>query len=205
MNLIYDIVKEKELIPRKKVTSVIEKMLRYLGYDFLHDRYKEIVYLEATPVTIEEHYIKSLYDGYMYLLTNYKTTITNNLLKKFLFITTNEIFDDYLLSKIANYYFDLNELSAIEKAVKITILAYKELGQTKDKLLLCYMILSFILVKHEIPCIQIIRKNIINFEKLLEVGNEDKLYDFVEEQKLLLLNHLQNKNKSIQEEFSLDL
>ena len=26
---------------------------------------------------------------------------------------------------------------------------------------------------------KIIRKNIINFEKLLEVGNEDKLYDFV--------------------------
>lgn len=179
MNLIYDIVKEKELIPRKKVTSIIEKILRYLGYDFLHDRYKEIVYLESTPITSEEHYIKSLYDGFMYLLTNYKTTITNTLLKKFLYIITNEIYDDYVLSKIATRYFEINELSGIEKAVKMNILVYKEFGDMKDKLLISYMVLSFILVKHNIPCIQITRKRIADYDELLISGDENKLYSFI--------------------------
>ena len=167
MNLIYDIVKEKELIPRKKVTSIIEKILRYLGYDFLHDRYKEIVYLESTPITSEEHYIKSLYDGFMYLLTNYKTTITNTLLKKFLYIITNEIYDDYMLSKIATRYFEIDELSPIDKAVDIGIQVYSLLKNIKDLLLITYMILCFILVKHDIPCVQITRKNIQKMELFL--------------------------------------
>ena len=81
---IYNIVKDKELVVRKKIASIIEKMLRHLGYDFLHDRYKEIVYSESKCVTEEEHYIKNLYDGFIYLLNNKKTTITNNFLKKFL-------------------------------------------------------------------------------------------------------------------------
>lgn len=43
------------------------------------------------------------------------------------------------------------------------------------------------------------------YSEFISKTDFDKLYDFVEAQKSLLLNHLQNKDKSIQEEFSLDL
>ena len=179
MKEIYNIVKDKELVVRKKIASIIEKMLRHLGYDFLHDRYKEIVYSESKCVTEEEHYIKNLYDGFIYLLNNKKTTITNNFLKKFLYIITDKIYDDYLLSSIAKYYFDLSECSPIEQAVDMNIYIYQKLINEKDILLISYMFFSLILVKHDIPCIQITRKYIIKYEDLLKNNKKEEMYSFI--------------------------
>ena len=39
---IYGIVKDKELVVRKRMMSLIEKLIRYYNLEITHKRYKEI-------------------------------------------------------------------------------------------------------------------------------------------------------------------
>ena len=86
MNEFYNLVEGKELIVRKNVVSFLEKLLRYLGYDFRHDIFKKIIYNEAGIVTPFEEKFKSYYDAYIYLLSNSKNPITKHLLMRFFYI-----------------------------------------------------------------------------------------------------------------------
>ena len=70
--LIRKITLGKEMIVRKKVAALIEKSFRYFNYDFRHDIFKQIIYGEIEFSTPLEEKLKSFYDGYMYLLNNYK-------------------------------------------------------------------------------------------------------------------------------------
>ena len=222
MEQIYEIVKDKELVVRKKVTSIIEKMLRHNGNDFLHDRYKEIVYQENGPVTEFEHKCKNLYDGFMYLLSNIKTTVTTKFLKRFFFIIYEEVLDEYYLTNIANMFFSLNEHPLLEKVVEITHLVYEGLNK-EFKLLIAFMFLSFILVRNDIPCVQVTRRNISDFEELLKYYNKENCSEFLlnlllkskyldksyfENIKQLTLedviNFIKNKEDYIKREFDVD-
>ena len=62
----------KELLVRKRIALFLEKILRFLGYDFRHDIYKGITYFEMATETEFEEKIKNLYDGFIYLLHNNK-------------------------------------------------------------------------------------------------------------------------------------
>ena len=73
MKELQEITKNKELIVRKKVVNSIEKLIKHFGYDFRHDLYKEIVYMEKEFKTPLEERVKSYFDGYVYLLSNHKS------------------------------------------------------------------------------------------------------------------------------------
>lgn len=56
----FNIERGTELIVRKKLTQFIEKYFRYLGYDFRHTLFKQIVYMETPIQTQLEHTLKKL-------------------------------------------------------------------------------------------------------------------------------------------------
>ncbi len=75
-----------ELIVRKKLSQFIEKYFRYLGYDFRHTLFKQIIYMETSIQTKLEEKMKSAYDAYFYLLSNYQNIFSHGLLNKFFYI-----------------------------------------------------------------------------------------------------------------------
>lgn len=54
----------KELFVRKKMTNFIEKLFKFLGYSFDHDRYKNILYSEDNVRNQMEEKVKNSYDAY---------------------------------------------------------------------------------------------------------------------------------------------
>ncbi len=93
--------KDKELIVRKKVAGLIEKVLNHFEKNIRHDTYKSVVYGESAPMDANESRFKNYYDAYMYLLHNAKSPLTQELLQKFFFIFKTELLDRPHLIKIS--------------------------------------------------------------------------------------------------------
>ena len=83
----------KELFVRKKIASFIEKIIRYFGNDVRHDIFKAVVYGEIGAATKSEEILKNYYDAYMYLLSNCKMVLSQDLLRKFFYILKGEGID----------------------------------------------------------------------------------------------------------------
>ncbi len=94
-----------ELIVRKKLTQFIEKYFRYLGYDFRHTLFKQIIYMETQIQTKLEQTLKNSYDAYFYLLSNNQNIFSSSLLKKFFYILKEEELATDLITRLTDLFF----------------------------------------------------------------------------------------------------
>ena len=184
MERINELIKGKELIVRKNVASFLEKILQFLGYDFRHDIYKKIVYSEKSIVTPLEEKIKNYYDAYVFLLNNYKNPITKNLLMRFFYIIFGHEFDGYTICKLVNMFFNYDDLSGIEIAIKYHIDIYKELKNysLEERLIISLMIFNFMLLRYNIPTIKLTQKEINKYVEARDAyisGNRILIYDVI--------------------------
>ena len=100
--------KNKELVVRKRVVAIIEKTLRVFGFDFSHDRYKEVIYEKDFPKSEVEEKLKRYYDGFMFLLNNRKTQVSSEFISRFYYLIKCEELDKEKSMFIASKYFYLN-------------------------------------------------------------------------------------------------
>ena len=181
MNDIRKLVKNKELVVRKRIVNFLEMIFAYLGYDFRHDNFKSVLYNECGYITTMEERAKHYFDGLNYLINNKETAFTLILLKKFFYICLGEELDENILKGITSYYFYLNSDNEIEKAVKLHLYAYKILEDLyyEDRLITSLILFNYILLKYNIPCVQIVKSDLPKYEELRDKENIDELYEYM--------------------------
>ncbi len=184
MEQIVEITKNKELIVRKRLVNFFEKILRYLKYDFPHERYKGIVYSEISPESPLEEKIKIYYDALLFLLSNRKFPITSSFLKRFFYLMYGEEMSEDLLIRLKSYYFYLMDYAPVEKAVEFHLYVYQELRDLleEDRLIISLFFLNYCLVACNIPCIRLLNNELKEYvlyrEKFFE-GDKKTIYFFL--------------------------
>lgn len=178
--------KNKELVVRKRVVAIIEKTLRVFGFDFSHDRYKEVIYEKDFPKSEVEEKLKRYYDGFMFLLNNRKTQVSSEFISRFYYLIKCEELDKEKSMFIASKYFYLNYLDEYLKALEFHLYVYQVLDNLEEyeRTLISIMIFNYCLVRYEIPCIHMVRKDIaryIKYRDLYLIGKIDKLKVFMKE------------------------
>lgn len=183
MEEIRKLIKDKELVVRKRNVNFLEMIFVYLGYDFRHDNFKSVLYSESGYITIMEERAKHYFDGLNYLINNKETPFTLILLKKFFYICLGEEIDENLLKRITSYYFYLNNDNDVKKAVKLHLYVYKTLEYLnyEDRLIASLILFNYILLKHNIPCVQIVKRDLPKYEELRDKENIDELYEYMYE------------------------
>lgn len=170
MEEIYQLTQDKRIFVRKKIANFLEKALRYCGYDFDHDVFKKIIYSEDEYKTPVEEKIKSSYDAYIYLLSNDKNMISRSLWKKFYYIYMGEEIEPFLSIKLSTKFFHLGHFAPIEQAIEYHFYVYQELKDLKeeDRLVMSLMVFNFILVRNQIPLVQLFLKDYKEYEVVRE-------------------------------------
>ena len=189
--------KNKELVVRKRVVAIIEKTLRVFGFDFSHDRYKEVIYEKDFPKSEVEEKLKRYYDGFMFLLNNRKTQVSSEFISRFYYLIKCEELDKEKSMFIASKYFYLNYLDEYLKALEFHLYVYQVLDNLEEyeRTLISIMIFNYCLVRYEIPCIHMVRKDIaryIKYRDLYLIGKIDKLKAFMK--KVILNAKFQDKD-----------
>lgn len=189
--------KNKELVVRKRVVAIIEKTLRVFGFDFSHDRYKEVIYEKDFPKSEVEEKLKRYYDGFMFLLNNRKTQVSSEFISRFYYLIKCEVLDKEKSMFIASKYFYLNYLDEYLKALEFHLYVYQVLDNLEEyeRTLISIMIFNYCLVRYEIPCIHMVRKDIaryIKYRDLYLIGKIDKLKVFMK--KVILNAKFQDKD-----------
>mgnify|MGYP002565263398 CR=1 FL=1 len=170
--------REYMLVVRKHVSSFIEKILRCLGHDFRHDVFKSVVYDEKPYITPEEEKWKSYYDSFMYLMLNRHSPFTTSLVKRFMYLILNKELDDSLLLKITSKAFYLDNEFSIEALTRFYMESYECLNilSEQDCFIISFMLLNYFLVRHNIPCIKLIRSDFEEYVKLRDYAlSDDKI------------------------------
>lgn len=190
-------MQNKELIVRKRMSAFLEKALRYCGYEFRHDDYKQIVYGESGCKTPLEDKIKSLYDAYSYLLSNAKNPLSTDILKKFFYLLEEKEADESMLIRIASKFFHLNDMPPIEKATDFHMTVYSELAGTDEekRFIVPLMFLNYAFVKGGIPILRFVSpvlKDYISCRQSFLKGEKHPLYQLMLQQ--VLESKYQDKN-----------
>lgn len=167
MEEIYKLTQNKRIIVRKKISNFLEKVFRYCGYDFDHDVFKKVIYSEDAYKTPVEAKIKNYYDAYVYLLNNDKNAISKSLWKRFYYIVKEEELDSFLAIKLSTKYFHLAHLSPLEQAIEYHMFVYQELKclEEEERIILSLIMFNFILVKNQIPCVQLLKNDFLKYEE----------------------------------------
>lgn len=173
-----------QLIVRKRISSIVEKLLRCCGNDFRHDIYKQIVYGEIPYNTPFEEKIKNYYDAFQYLLSNRMNPLTKELLEKFFFLFNPKNIDQYVALRITSLLFYLNGNDLVDKLLAFHVGIYQELeGIDEDeRFIISWMFLNYYLVRNGIPCIQLLRidyKDYISARNEYLVGNKQQLKSII--------------------------
>ena len=173
-----------QLIVRKRISSIVEKLLRCCGNDFRHDIYKQIVYGEIPYNTPFEEKIKNYYDAFQYLLSNRMNPLTKELLEKFFFLFNQKNIDQYVALRITSLLFYLNGNDLVDKLLAFHVGIYQELeGIDEDeRFIISWMFLNYYLVRNGIPCIQLLRidyKDYISARNEYLVGNKQQLKSII--------------------------
>lgn len=170
--------KDCELIVRKRITAFVEKVFRFLGYDFRHDLYKQIVYGEAEMQTPLEEKIKNNYDAYVYLLSNNKNAFTMSVFKRFLYIVNGKEPDTAITLRITTLFYKIAEEPPIERATLFHLKAFEEMIELdkEQRLIVSLMLFNYSLVKSGIPTVML---QPFQFSKYIEardkfISNGDK-------------------------------
>lgn len=161
------LVKGKELIVRKRMASFLEKLLRYCGYDFRHDLYKQIIYDEMEFKTPFEEMVKYYYDAYNYLLNNHINPFSREILRRFFFILNGKEPDEALIIRMTTQFFKFGNLSTVEKATEFHMYVYSELSGMEQhlRLIVSLMFFNYTLLKGGIPIIHFLRTKLGEYEE----------------------------------------
>lgn len=200
MDVDLSIFDHKELIVRKKVARFIEKLFVMQNNEISHDRYKEIIYNNKPVDSSLEEKIKNFYDGYFYLLNNYQTPFTSELLKRFLYILFGREAPSDLLIRLGSSFFHIMNYPSLEHSIDFLIQSYKDIVEysDNDKIMVCLMLFNYCLVKTGIPTIVIFDNDY--FQLLDFIKNDDKnIYPFLTD--LVIKNKIQDVSyyKNLQE------
>ena len=180
-------MQNKELIVRKRMSAFLEKALRYCGYEFRHDDYKQIIYGESGCKTPLEDKIKSLYDAYSYLLSNAHNPLSTDILKRFFYLLDGKEADESMLIRIVSKLFHLNDMPSLEKAIDFHMEIYYELaGADEEKqFIVSLMFLNYAFVKGGVPVLRfgspVLKKYISCRQSFIE-GERQPLYQLLLEQ-----------------------
>ncbi len=144
-----------ELIVRKKLAQFIEKYFRYLGYDFRHSIFKQIVYMETPIQSKLEEKMKSAYDAYFYLLANNQNIFSSSLLKKFFYILYEEEPTVDLIARLTDLFFKTCVVNSLENSIIFSHKAFQTIVEldSEHRFLISLMFLNFSLVKAGIPAV----------------------------------------------------
>ena len=194
MEEIRSLVKNKELVVRKRIVNFLEKIFKYLGYEFRHDNYKSVAYGEMCFLTPLEERAKNYIDALNYLLANKNSVLTSKVLSKFIYIIKQREIDINILKRISNYYFYLEKENELNKALKINLYVYKELEflNHEEQLVISLMLFNYSLVQDNIPCVQLVMKELQKYEELKDKGDYEALYEFMKE--VIMNNKFQDKS-----------
>lgn len=156
-----------ELIVHKKVCKLIEKILRYYDMDFSHERFKAVIFSKDEFQTPLEEKIKNYYDAYMFLLMNHKSPFTTSFIRKFYYIIFEKELEESVALKISSKYILLSGKERIMKATELHLYVYSLSTELKEyeRWLISLMFFNYILVKENIPCVYLIRKDLEKYEK----------------------------------------
>lgn len=187
----------KELLVRKKMASFIEKLLRCLDYDFRHDIFKQIIYSEIAVKTPLEEWIKNSYDAFCYLLNNRQNPCTSELLQKFFYLLKGKEISKMQTIHLSSKYFYLQDCPVIERAVRFHMLVFQELieFEEKERIFISFMFFNYALVKGDIPCVRILKKQYPSYLKARQSyieGDEMKFIDYMIQ--LVLTSKFQKKS-----------
>lgn len=171
----------KELLVRKKIASFIEKIIRYFGNDVRHDIFKAVVYGEIGAATKSEEILKNYYDAYMYLLSNCKMVLSQDLLRKFFYILKGEVVDEALLIRVSSYIFHSLEQPLIKKLVNIPIYIYEQLNIDNEceRTMTALMFFNYYLVRENVPTIPFLRADLDTYIELRDKKDTAALERFV--------------------------
>lgn len=177
----------KELIVRKRMSAFLEKALRYCGYDFRHDDYKQIIYGESGCKTDFEIMMKNMYDAYHYLLFNAQSPLSAEVLKRFFYILDGQEGDETFFIRMTSKFFYMNDMPPFERAVEFHLYVYSELcGENEDcKLIVPLMFFNFALVKAGIPTLRFVNSTLQKYEECRTEyfnGNKAPIYKLFLEQ-----------------------
>ncbi len=151
----FNIESGTELIIRKKLAQFIEKYFHYLGYDFRHTLFKQIIYMETDVQTKLEEKIKSSYDAYFYLLCNNQNIFSSSLLKKFFYILKEEELSADLITRLTNLFFKTCVENSLENLIIFSHKTFQTMVEldTEYRFLISLMFLNYSLVKVGIPAL----------------------------------------------------
>lgn len=174
-DIVYNFDSGEEILVRKKVAASLEKCLRYYGYTIAHDEYKKIVYRERLCADDNEFRIKNYYDAYVYILTDYKNSLTNERLRKYLYLVSGQESSKELVNKIVNSFFNLKELELVSfiasfyHEIKDDVIEYykEEMGNV-----ILLMLINYCLLSKNHPLI------VIRSEEYKELNNMDDYHKF---------------------------
>jgi predicted nucleotidyltransferase len=193
MEEIRKLVKDKELVVRKRVVNFLEKIFKYLGYEFRHDNYKSVAYGETCFLTPLEERAKNYIDAFNYLLSNKNNILTSKILSKFIYIIKQEEIDVNFLRRISSYYFCLEKENELDKALKFNLYVYKELEflNHEERLVISLMLFNYSLIQDNIPCVQLVMKELQKYEEIKDKEDYESLYEFMKE--VIINNKFQDK------------
>lgn len=153
--MFFNIEHGTELIVRKKLTQFIEKYFRYLGYDFRHTLFKQIVYMETPIQTTLEQTLKNSYDAYFYLLSNNQNIFSSSILKKFFYILKEEEPTADLITRLTDLFFKTCVENSLENSIIFSHKAFQTMVElnTEYRFLISLMFLNYSFVKVGIPAL----------------------------------------------------
>ncbi len=190
-----------ELIVRKKLTQFIEKYFRYLGCDFRHTLFKQIVYMETPIQTKLEEKMKNAYDAYFYLLSNNQNIFSASLLKKFFYILKEEELAVDLITRLTDLFFKTCAENSLENSIIFSHKVFQTMVEldTEHKFLITLMFLNFSLVRVGIPALVFNETVLKELSELYILNSSNNLVcyitKFIQESKKQDKSYYQNLKK----------
>ena len=187
MEEIRKLVKDKELIVRKRVVSFVEKLMYYLGHEFNHEQMKAVLYGKEGISQQAEREAKNYLDGFTYLIINKENFISSALIKKAIYIITQEEISNDVAKKIEAKHFYTKDKNVLKNIIEITFYVYEILKQysTKQRVALSLIFYNFLLLKEKIPCVRFLLVELKQIEQIIKETKKEDLYRF-------MYNHLLN-------------
>jgi len=157
-----------ELSSKKRNANFIEKLFRYLKFDFDHDTYKDIINERKEPNNDCEKRMKIIYDAYIYLISNRKCEFSESLIKRFYYLLTSKEIDHDIVFKLQSLFYRLDGKGPISKTLEMYYAMYQFfINETKElQNIIAVMMLNYMLIRFEIiPIVLYVQ----DYEKLNDI------------------------------------
>ena len=133
----------------KMIVKNTSYIFRSLEKDFDYQEYKKTVLGIKSCRSKLEYRMKSVYDGFIYLLDNKENELNDYVVSRFLFLIINEV-DEDLKRIIINSYYEIENLSLIELIVKMYIVINGfEKYSKEERYIISLIICSYIYLKQK--------------------------------------------------------